>query len=52
MKNQTLEEKFEELYLKGVLSEWDKAIKELDEKEAKSELKKKHKSLKGYIILS
>lgn len=50
MKNQTLEEKFEEFYLKGVLSEWDKAIKELDEKEAKSELKKKHKSLKGYII--
>ncbi|EAK0494104.1 hypothetical protein ACS0H5_000025 [Campylobacter lari] len=50
MENQTLEEKFEELYLKSALSEWDKAIKELDEKEVKSELKKKHKSLKDYIV--
>ncbi|HEC1791906.1 TPA: hypothetical protein R1734_000198 [Campylobacter lari] len=50
MENQTLEEKFEELYLKSALSEWDKAIKELDGKEAKSELKKRHKSLKDYII--
>ncbi|EAK5749182.1 hypothetical protein CDJ58_07235 [Campylobacter lari] len=50
MENQTLEEKFEELYLKSALSEWDKAINELDEKEVKSELKKKHKSLKDYIV--
>ncbi|EAL5741226.1 hypothetical protein DR740_07440 [Campylobacter lari] len=53
MENQTLEEKFEELYLKSALSEWDKAINELknfDEKEAKSELKKKHKLLKDYIV--
>lgn len=50
MENQTLEEKFEELYLKGALSEWDKAIKELNEKETKSELKKKHKLLKDYIV--
>ncbi|MBX1885535.1 hypothetical protein [Campylobacter peloridis] len=50
MENQILEEKFEELYLKSALSEWDKAINELDEKEAKSELKKKHKLLKDYIV--
>ncbi|HEC1769279.1 TPA: hypothetical protein R1730_001540, partial [Campylobacter lari] len=53
MENQTLEEKFEELYLKSALSEWDKAINELknfDEKEVKSELKKKHKLLKDYIV--
>ncbi|MCV3418186.1 hypothetical protein L8V92_02710 [Campylobacter lari] len=50
MGNQTLEEKFEELYLKSALSEWDKAINELDKKEVKNELKKKHKSLKCYII--
>ncbi|WP_052768375.1 hypothetical protein [Campylobacter lari] len=50
MENQTLEEKFEELYLKSALSEWDKAINELNEKETKSELKKKHKLLKDYIV--
>ncbi|ACM64202.1 hypothetical protein J7D62_000678 [Campylobacter lari] len=53
MENQTLEEKFEELYLKSALSEWDKAINELknfDKKEVKSELKKKHKLLKDYIV--
>lgn len=50
MENQTLEEKFEELYLKSALSEWDKAINELDKKEVKNELKKKHKLLKDYIV--